>query len=473
MVVGQIADEADVLVIGAGPGGYATALHAAHLGREVTLVERDAVGGTCLNVGCIPSKTLIEVADLVARPSEAARWGVTLQTEVDMKAVQAHLRATVDSLTRGVRSLLDAAGVRTVRGTARLVTADRVVIDAGEQAKHVEFRHLVLATGSRPLALANLPVDGERVLDSTGALALERLPGSVAVVGGGYIGVELGTALAKLGAHVTIVEATDRLLPGLDEALGRVVGRRLGELGVEVLLSTTAHDLTDTDLVVRDAGGETRALPAEIVVVAVGRAPAVADLGFERAGVALDERGLVKVDAARRTSNPQILAVGDVTAGPALAHKATAEAEVAASTAAGLKAAFYPAAIPQVVFSDPEVVSVGATAADLRAVGVEPITFRFPFSASARARTLDRTTGHVEFVADADHTVLGVHMVGAHVSELAGEAAFAVEMAATLEDLAGTIHPHPTMSEGLAEAAHGALDRPLHVVGRRRRQRGG
>ncbi|MEA3213943.1 MAG: dihydrolipoamide dehydrogenase [Acidimicrobiia bacterium] len=469
MVVGQIAEEVDVLVIGAGPGGYATALHAAHLGQQVTLVEREAVGGTCLNVGCIPSKTLIEVADLVARAPEAARWGVTLRADVDMKAVQRHLRATVEGLTKGVRTLLDAAGVRVVRGTARLTTADRVVIDAGEQAMHIEFRHLVLATGSHPVSLPGLPVDGRRVLDSTGALALDRLPGSIVVVGGGYIGVELGTAFAKLGSRVTVVEAMDRLLPGLEPSLGRVVGRRLRELGVDVLLSTKAHDLTETELVVQGSDGATRGVPAEVVVVAVGRVPAVGDLGLERAGVKLDERGLVRVDPARRTSNPRVLAIGDLTAGPALAHKATAEALVAALTAARKPASFDPAAIPQVVFSDPEVVSVGATAGELKAAGLEPLVFRFPFGASARARTLDRTTGHVELVADAEQTVVGVHMVGAHVSELAGEAALAIEMAATVEELAGTIHPHPTLSEALAEAAHGALGMPLHVAVQRRR----
>jgi dihydrolipoamide dehydrogenase len=473
VVVGQIPEEADVLVVGAGPGGYAVALHAARRGREVTLVEREQVGGTCLNVGCIPSKALIEVADLVARPEEASTWGVRLTARVDMPAVQRHLRSVVDGLTGGVRHLLDQAGVRTVTGTARFATHDRLVVDAGEHVAHYEFADLVLATGSRPSTLPHLPVDGRRVLDSTGAHALDRVPASVAVVGGGYIGVELGTALAKLGSRVTVVEALDRLLPALDRSLGRVIGRRLSELGVDVRLGTLAADLTPDGLAVHPAGDHAggggdadRAdvVPAEVVVVAVGRRPNTEDLHLDVAGVRLDDRGLVAVDAARRTSAPHVWALGDLTPGPALAHKAMAEAEVLAEGLAGRPGAFDPAAIPQVVFGDPEVVSVGATTDELRARGDEPQTFRFPFTASGRARTLGRTAGYAEVVADESGTVVGVHLAGAHVSELAGEAALAIELAATLEDLAATIHPHPTMSEALAEAAQGALGHPLHVA---------
>jgi dihydrolipoamide dehydrogenase len=477
VVVGEVAEAVDVVVIGGGPGGYAAALHAAQGGRQVTLIERDAIGGTCLNVGCIPSKALIEAAEVVHRARTGDAMGIRARVEVDQPALAAHLRRTVEGLTRGVGQLLDGAGVRVLQGTARFVHADRLVVDEGAHVTHLEFRDVVVATGSRPATLPHLPVDGHRVLDSTGALALEHLPASVAVVGAGYIGVELGTALAKLGSRVTLVELADRVLPGLDASLGRVVARRLGELGVDVRLGVAAEGLDDTHLLV--AGGR---IEAEVVVVAVGRVPSSDDLGLQHAGVEIGRGGLVTVDGARRTTRRHVYAIGDLTAGPALAHKAMAEAEVVGRVLGGdATATFDPAAIPQVVFSDPEVVTVGLTFEEATAQSLDqagepaegaPRRFRFPFTASARARTLGAPAGYTELVADATGTVLGVHLVGAHVSELAGEAALAVELAATVEDVAATIHPHPTMSEALAEAALGVLGHPLHVRAARRESPG-
>ena len=311
------------------------------------------------------------------------------------------------------------------------------------------------------MQLPGLPFDGDRVLDSTAALFLDRVPGRLAVVGGGYIGVELGTAWAKLGADVVILEAEDRLLPGMPRSLGRVVQRELDGLGVRVVTGAVVEGLEEDGLRVREDSGTT-VLAADRVVVAVGRRPNTDDLGLDRVGVDVDDRGLVRVEPSRRAAG-RILAIGDVTPGPALAHKAFAEAEVAALTAAGKPAAFDPAAIPAVVFSDPEVVTVGLTADEADELGAGPRTFTFPLSAAPRAQVLGRPQGHVELVADDQGTVLGVHMVGAGVAELAGEAALAVESAVTVEDLAGTIHPHPTMSEAVAEAAWGLLGQPLHT----------
>ncbi|HVR30709.1 MAG TPA: dihydrolipoyl dehydrogenase, partial [Thermoanaerobaculia bacterium] len=467
MVVGEVASFSEVLVIGGGPGGYAAALRAAGHGRQVTLVEADRIGGVCLNVGCIPSKVLIHAAEIAGLCGEAAAAGVDLVARPNLPRIRARMEDAVSRLTGGVEQLLAHAKVERMRGRARFVRENRVAVVDGDQIRHVEFEQAIVATGSRPAALQALPFDGVRVLDSTAALALEKVPETLAIVGGGYIGVELGTAFAKLGAEVTIVEALDRLLPQMEAALGHAVKRRLEELGVRVLLRARAEELTEQSLLVQlapdsDSGSRPELadrleVAAEAILVATGRLPNTADLGLEVMGVVLDAGGRVVVDPARRAAR-RVLAVGDVTAGPALAHKAIAEAGVAAATAAGKRAAFDPAAIPQIVFCDPEIASVGMTRDQAEAeVGDDVKSFRFPLAASGRAQTIGPAVpGHVEIVADPTGVVLGVHLAGPRVSELAGEAALAIEMGATLEDLALTIHPHPTFSEALAESAWGA-----------------
>ncbi len=402
MVVGEFATPADLLVVGGGPGGYAAALHAARLGREVTLVERDALGGTCLNVGCIPSKALIEVADAVAAPGRVAPWGVRSSTEVDMARVKSHLDDVVADLTSGVAGLLDRAGVRTMTGTAVFNRPDRVAVEAGDRLEHLEFRHAIVATGSRPIELPDLPLDGNRVVGSTELLFGEDLPDELVLVGGGYVGVELACAYA-----------------------GEVV------------------------------------LPADRIGVVVGRRPNSDTVGIANTGATVDERGLVAVDAQRRATD-RVFAIGDLTDGPALAHKATAEAEVAAEAACDRPAGFDPTCIPMIVFGDPQVVSVGLDREAAAGAGITTTSGRFPFAASGRARTLGDADGFVEVLADETGTVVGIHAVGAHVAELAGEAALAVESAATIEDLAGTIHAHPTLGESVMEAALDLAGRPVH-----------
>ncbi|MEE2777455.1 MAG: dihydrolipoyl dehydrogenase [Acidobacteriota bacterium] len=462
MVVGEVASATDVLVVGAGPGGYAAALRARQLGRRVTLVEKAAVGGICLNEGCIPSKVLIHAAELASMGAMAADFGVTLEASADLKAVRASMERTIGGLGRGVDALLAAAEVERVSGIARFSRPDRIVVDDGERVRHFEFEEVILATGSRPVALRGLERDGERVLDSTDLLRLSSMPASLAVVGGGYIGVELGTAFAKLGARVCMVEACDRLLPLMRPFQGEAVQRRLASLGARVMLGTQARELTQGGLRVETAAGPEE-IEAAKILVAVGRVPNTDDLGLELTEVELDDGGLVLVDGSRRAC-PHILAIGDITDGPALAHKATAEAEVAASTACGVAASFDPQAIPEVVFSDPEIASVGWTPESAERELGAARSFRLPLSASARARTLGSRGGLVEMIVDGDGALVGVHMAGAHVSELAAEAALAIEMGASAEDLALTIHPHPTMSEALAEAAWGVIGRPLHAM---------
>jgi dihydrolipoamide dehydrogenase len=475
MVVGEVATGVDLLVIGGGPGGYSAALRAAAAGRTVTLVERDRLGGVCLNVGCIPSKALIHVADTAALPDETGPIGVDLQASVDLDRAQAWIGDIVGRLTGGVEQLLRDAGVTLTTGTARFATARRVAVTLGDDANFYEFKSVILATGSRTVELQGLPLDGERIIDSTAALALRRVQPRLTVVGGGYIGVELGGAFAKLGADVTIAELADRLLPGMSLGLARTLERALRARGLTIRLGTKVLEMDGDDLVVEGPSGEAR-LPIGadgVVVVAVGRRPNTDTLGLTQAGVRLDSGGRIMVAPDRRAA-PDVYAIGDITPGPALAHKATAEAEVAVTAAGGRRAAFDPAAIPAVVFSDPQVATVGLTAEQAAEAGAEATTFRFPLSASGRALALGRPEGYVEVVAErgggaAGGTILGVHMVGAGVAELAAEAALAVEMGATAEDLALTIAPHPTLSEALAEAAMGALGRPLHV----RRRPGG
>lgn len=467
MVVGEMAEAVDLLVVGGGPGGYAAALRAAQLGREVVLVDRDGVaglGGICVRVGCIPSKALIELANAYESLQTKAVAGLRVEgAHIDFHAFQEWKAKLVGGLSRGVGQLLSHAKVRVVHGSVSFTRPDRAIVNTPDGGvSFIEFRHAIVATGSRPIAIPGFEPGTGTVHDSTGVLALDEVPTRVVVIGAGYIGLELGTALAKLGSHVTIVEAADHVLPSLDPALGRQVARSLERRGVEILVGTQSLRMDDADVVVSGPGGE-RALHADCVLVAVGRRPNSDDMGLAAAGAKLTSTGHVVVDASLRAT-PNIAAIGDLVAGPALAHKATAEAEVAAEVLCGKPARFDPAAVPAVVFTDPEIATVGLTVAQCREAGMEITVSKFPMSASGRAATLNATDGFVQLVVDTEtNAVVGVHMAGPHVSELAGEAALAIEMAASPEDLAATIHPHPTISEAIREAAAIATGQPLHV----------
>jgi dihydrolipoamide dehydrogenase len=469
MVVGEMAEPADLLVVGGGPGGYVAALRAAQLGRQVTLVEREGnagLGGCCLHVGCIPSKALIEVAEQRHRTLALAVAG--LQTDgvrIDMGQFQQWKTGVTSGLADGVARLLKQAGVEVVQGDLRFNRRDRAAVRTPDgNVRFLEFRHAIVATGSRPVQLPAFPVDQERILDSTGALALARLPASMAVVGGGYIGLEIGTALAKLGTHVTVVEALDRVLPTLDAELSAPLSRRSKELGMEVLVRTRAVELDGDQLVVETPDGRRR-VDAELVVVAIGRTPNTDELGLDAAGLSVDEDGLIPVGADMR-ANERIAAIGDVVAGPALAHKAMHEGVVAAEALSGLPAEMDVATIPRVIFSDPELALTGLTRDEAQAAGIDVRVAKFPLAASGRARTMEAGAGFVQVVAEeGSDRVVGVQIVGPHASELIAEGSLAVEMVATVDDLAGTIHAHPTLGEGVAEAASILAGRPVHVAG--------
>lgn len=458
----------EVLVLGGGPGGYVAAIRAGQLGLNTVLVEKQAVGGTCLNVGCIPSKALIHVANQFEDLEKASRGmlpGMSVEApEVDWTGAISWKDGIVERLTGGVGSLLKKAGVTTITGVGRMRDGKACIVETSEGPLLVEARYVVLAPGSEPVELPDLPFGGT-VISSTEALALESVPKRLAVVGGGYIGLELGTAFAKLGAAVTVIEATDRLLPQYDAEIANTISRRMTGLGVSIELNSRAIGLADDGVKLRIARGDGTEtdLAADRILVTVGRRAKLEGWGRSELGLAL-QGAFVRIDTQCRTSMTDVFAVGDVTGEPMLAHRAMAQAEVAAEVIAGKRRAFDPAAIPAVCFTDPEVVSVGLDPQAARAAGFDIRTGKFPLSANGRAMSLGSDLGFVRVVARKDNDlVLGIQAAGKDISELASVFALGLEMGARLQDLAATIQAHPTQGEALQEAAHLALGQGLHI----------
>jgi dihydrolipoamide dehydrogenase len=470
MVVGDVTTGTEVLVIGGGPGGYVAAIRAAQLGLDVTLVEMDAYGGTCLNHGCIPSKALISATDVGHRAGDAEHMGVYADPAMDLEAMIGWKDRLVRRLTKGVEALCENAGATLIEGRAEFSGEDGVRVvhgGEGEGAESVEFEHGVIATGSRPIELPGFEFDGEHVLSSREALALESVPGSLVVVGAGYIGMELATVFAKLGCDVTVVEQLEDALPGYEDDVTGVVRERAADLGVDFYFGETAQGWEERDggMVVRtEQEDETvTEFGAEKCMVAVGRRPVTDTLDIETAGVETDDRGFVETDDRAATSVDGIFAVGDVAGEPMLAHKAFREGEVAAEVIAGEPSALDYQAIPAAVFTDPEIGTVGMTEAEAEEAGFSPAVGQMPLRASGRALTVDDTDGFVRVVADSDAGfVLGGQVVGSEASELVAELALAIEMGATLEDVAATIHVHPTLSEAVHEAVKGAEGHSIH-----------
>ena len=455
-----------ILIVGGGPGGYVAAIRAGELGLDTVLVEDGRFGGTCLHVGCIPSKAIIHAAEAyhaLAQPAALAAIGVAVgPPKLDYARTVAWKDAIVSRLSTGVGRLLDKAQVRSIRGHATIVDGKSAVAqtDTGEQ--RIVCEHLVLATGSEPFKLAALPFGGD-VLSSTGALALTSVPESLAVVGAGYIGMELGMAFAKLGARVTVIEALPRILPLYDEELTQPVARRAADLGIETMCGARALGFAGGALRVADADGAETAVTAEKVLVAVGRRPRTTGFGLERLDLTM-VGPFIRIDDRSATSMRNVWAVGDVTGEPMLAHRAMAQGEMVAEIIAGRRRAFDHRAIPSVCFTDPEIVTVGLTPEAARAAHGEILTGLFPFRANGRAMTKQDDEGFVRIVGRKDnHVALGVQAVGAGVSELSSAFSLALEMGARLEDVAGTIHAHPTQSEAFHEAALKALGMPLHI----------
>lgn len=458
MVVGEIATHADLVVIGGGPGGYVAALRAAELGRDVVLVERGGMegglGGACLHVGCIPSKGLIELAETRERIGAMGAAGLRVEAlTVDLGAFQSWKDALVGRLRDGVEGLLERAGVRVVEGTARFSGPDRVVVELNAGvAEFIEFEHAIVATGSRPTELPGLKPDGERVITSTGALALDRLPDRLTIIGAGYVGLELGMAFAKLGTKVRVVEALDRILESFDGALTVPVLRRASEIGIELHTGTQAIGLTEEGLQVEGPDGSV-VLGADHVVVAVGRTPNTEELRLDAAGITVSDGGMIDVDE-RRFASERIAAIGDVTTGPALAHKASAEGVVAAEATCGMPSAFDPMAVPVIAFTDPELASTGMTESEAREAGLDVAVGTAALAGNGRAATIGATRGFAQVVVDrGTDRVVGAHVAAPHASELIAAGTLAVEMIASPVDLVRTIHPHPTLSEIIHAAA--------------------
>ncbi len=457
-----------LLVIGAGPGGYVAAIRAGQLGLDTVIVEAGPLGGTCLNVGCIPSKALIHAANAFHEMRRAADGasplGIRLASaEIDLAQTVAWKDGLVARLDLGVSGLLKKAGVKTLQGWASFRDGKTVEVETETGLQVIRAESILVATGARAAALAALPFGGA-VISSTEALVLAQVPESLAVIGGGYIGLELGTAFAKLGARVTVVEALPRLLPHHEADLVRPVAARLAELGVEVLTGAEALGLAADGggLEVR-AGGAARSIEAEKVLVTIGRLPAVDGFGLE--GLDLDrDAHFIRIDARCRTSMRGVHAIGDVTGEPMLAHRAMAQGEMVAEILAGARRSWDRIAVPAICFTDPEIVTAGLTRAAAAGAGIEAIAHQFPFRANGRALTTAREEGFVRLVARADnHLLLGAQAVGAEVSELSAAFTLALEMGARLEDVAATIHAHPSRSEALHEAALLGLGRGLRI----------
>lgn len=476
MVVGEIATGTEVLVVGAGPGGYVAAIRAAQLGKDVTLVEKENLGGVCLNVGCIPSKALIYAAYLYEKIQHAGAFGISVKdVDINLERLQAWKESVVQRLTGGVEQLCKGHGVNIVKGKATFVSAKKCLVESEHGTQAIEFKDCIIATGSVPMTIPGFEIDGETVIDSTGALALKKLPESLIVIGGGYIGLELGMVYAKFGTKVTVVEMLENLLPGTDPELTRLVVRKVKELKMDVYLKSQAKGLKKSkdgaQLTVQTQEGEIK-LSAEKVLVSVGRRPNTPpDLGLDKLGVQPDPKGFLKTDAQMRTNNPHVYAIGDVAGPPLLAHKASHEGIVAAEAICGHKSAADWQTVPAVIFTDPEIAYAGLSEAEAQQAGYKTIVGKFPFAALGRALTLGETDGFIKIIADAEtKVVLGVQIVGPEASTLISEAVLAIEMGATLEDLALSIHPHPTLPEGLMEAAEAALGKAIHILMPKRKE---
>ena len=463
----------DAIVIGGGPGGYVAAIRLGQLKKTVALIEKDQVGGVCLNWGCIPSKALIHAAKMYEDMlHHAQEVGITAKgVSIDLSKTQAWKKSVVKKLTGGIEQLAKAAGVEIVRGEARFETPHSVTVKKSDGTSQiVEFKDAIVATGSTPIAIPGFSFDGKLVVDSKEALDWTSAPKSLAIIGGGVIGLEIGMLYQKFGSQVSIVEMTDQLLPGMDPEIAQLIQRTCKKRGIEVFLQSKAtghapQKKGGTSLEIETPQGK-RSIDADAILLAVGRRPDPTVVGLEKIG--FPNKGAIAVNRRMQSNlHPHLYVIGDLAGPPLLAHKASKEGVVAAECIAGLASENDYRAMPGAVFTDPEVATVGLTQAEAEKRGMDVHVGKFPFVASGRALSTNHADGFVKIVVEkGTELVVGAHMVGDHVSELIGEVTLAIEMGATVEDLALTIHPHPTLSEAVMEASEAALGKAIHTVNR-------
>ncbi|AWB44842.1 dihydrolipoyl dehydrogenase [Paenibacillus sp. CAA11] len=471
MVVGDASLDIDTLVIGAGPGGYVAAIRAAQLGQKVLIVDKSEVGGVCLNRGCIPSKALIAAAHQYESAQHGSAFGVTAENvKVDFGKTQEFKNSVVKKLTGGVAGLLKGNKVEVFNGECMFINENEARCFNEHESPRYRFKNCIIATGSRPIELKPFPFGG-RILSSTEALELPEIPKSLVLIGGGYIGAELGQMYSKFGTKVTIIEGMDSILPGFDKDMTRLVAKNMAKTNIEIITNAKAEsaEQNDKEVTVKySVNGESKEITADYLLVTVGRRPNTdGDLGLELAGVKVGERGLIEVDHQGRTSNPNIFAIGDVVAGPALAHKASYEGKVAAEAISGQPSVVDYKAIPAVCFTDPECASVGYTEKEAKDKGYKVKAGKFPFAGNGRALSLNQPDGFIKLIAHEDnHVVIGAQVVGIEASNLIAELGLAIEMGATLEDISLTIHAHPTLGEIVMEAAELVEGHPIHVISR-------
>ncbi|MBP1948751.1 dihydrolipoamide dehydrogenase [Virgibacillus subterraneus] len=468
MVVGDFPIELDTLVVGAGPGGYVAAIRAAQTGQNVTIVDKGALGGVCLNVGCIPSKAMIQAGHLTENAHGNEELGIkTENVSVDFSKVQEWKGKVVNKLTSGVESLLKGNKVDIVKGEVYFVDKNTVKVMDEKNSQTYTFNNCIIATGSTPIEIPSFKFT-DRVIDSTGALDLKEIPKKMVVIGGGYIGTELGTAYANFGTDVTILEGTKQILGAFEKQMQQVVSKRLKKKGVTVTTEAMAKGVEESKdgvTVTYEVNGKEETVDADYVLVTVGRRPNTAEIGLEQVGIDVDDKGLIKIDKQCRTNIDNIYAIGDIVDGPPLAHKASYEGKVAAEVIGGEKSEIDYIGIPTVVFSDPELATVGYSQQEAKDAGYNAKASKFPFAANGRALSLNDSDGFMKLITrEEDGLVIGAQIAGPNASEMIAEVGLAIEAGMTAEDIALTIHNHPSLGEITMEAADVALGMPIHTM---------
>ncbi|MGB6714714.1 MAG: dihydrolipoyl dehydrogenase [Candidatus Cybelea sp.] len=465
--------QVDVAVIGAGPGGYHVAIRLAQLGKKVICVDRDEVGGVCLNWGCIPTKALLHVGEVIRHIDRAGMLGLKVpKAEIERETVAKFTSDVVNQNVNGVKTLFKANGVESIRGEASFTSPTELEVQRADGSDRITARQIVIATGSAPVDVKAWPRDGETIINSDDAVRLNRIPKHLLVIGGGVIGLEFATVYRRLGAEVLVVEMMPQILTGTDLEIGKTLGRILKKQGIEIMLNTKVGTLEKKDKSVgatingEGTGGKDETREFDMVLVAVGRRPVTDNLNLKAAGIEVDGHGFIPVDAQQRTTVPNIFAVGDVTGQPLLAHRAMKQGVVAAEVINGDRsAAFDPVAVPNAIYTDPEVATAGISEEEAKAAGYEVRIGKFPLAASGRARTMNESEGLIKLVADAKtDLLLGMHIVAPQAESLIGEGIIALEMGATLEDIGLSVHPHPTFTEGLMDAAEAAHGKAIHLI---------